>query len=276
MRPGVSISVTFGSNNDVPNDRWIFIRDKDIESHDIGKNHISRKNNLKMMNGSTVINKTYYDDKRRATYVAGPGREDVQKITGRTIKPVAVHEKDKPGQTLNNGQLQIYRPQVQKNNTGNKPTPSQLANLKDVKQISERNTGKQQQNIQSLNVKTGKKLQTVNLPKKINTKAVLSQSRNKNQPDNSISKALQSATVSKNNSKNNADRPPKAQAMNPPKDDRSTDRPPDAGTMNPARDNRSTDRPPVTQTMNAPKDDRSTDRPPKTDPNDDNRIKREP
>ncbi len=156
MRPGVSISITFGSYNDVPYDRWVFVRDRDIENHDIGRNYIDRRNNVTIINNSTVINNTYYDDRRHTTYVAGPARKDVQKITGRTIKQVAIHEKDKPGQSLNNNQLQIYRPQVQKNNSGYKPAPSKLTNLKDVKRISERDAAKQPQNIQLLNNRAGK------------------------------------------------------------------------------------------------------------------------
>ncbi|MDP2039350.1 MAG: hypothetical protein Q8L04_18385, partial [Ignavibacteria bacterium] len=87
MRPGVSISITFSNYYDLPFDRWIFVRDRDIERRDISRNYIHRSNNRQMINNSTVINKTYYDEKRRSTYISGPERDDVQKITGKTIKP---------------------------------------------------------------------------------------------------------------------------------------------------------------------------------------------
>ncbi len=147
MRPGVSISVTFTSFNDVPNDRWTFVKDRDIDSRDLSNVYINRENNSQLINNSIVINTTYYDEKRQTTYVAGPGKEEVQKITGRTIKTVVIHEINKPGQILDNDRLQIYRPQLHKVKRGNKHAPSVLANLKDVKQISETETYKQAGNM---------------------------------------------------------------------------------------------------------------------------------
>jgi hypothetical protein len=179
MRPGVSISVTFTSYNDVPNDRWTFVKDKDIDSRDLINVYINRENNFKLINNSIVINTTYYDEKRQTTYVAGPDRQEVQKIIGRTIKTVVIHEIDKPGQILDNDRLQIYRPQLHKNKSGNKRAPSELTNLKDVKQISERDNYKQydkmliqkngkgnaQQSVASSKNKLGNKNNEAQLPK---------------------------------------------------------------------------------------------------------------
>lgn len=142
MRPGVSISVTFGKYNDVPYDRWVFVRNRDIESHNIGINHVDRKNNRNIMRNSLVVNKTFYDEKRRSAYVAGPSREEVQKITGRTIIPVTLHERDKPGQNISNDQIQIYRPRIQKNRTNNILAPREVVELHDVKNISFRDSKK--------------------------------------------------------------------------------------------------------------------------------------
>jgi len=149
MRPGVSISITFSNYYDLPFDRWVFVRDRDIERRDIGRNYIDRRNNRQLINNSTVINKTFYDDKRRSTYITGPERDDVQKVTGKTIKPVAVRERDKPGQTLNNDQLQIYRPQVEKNDGRNKHAPTDLSKLRDVKRNTERAIKTKPENIQT-------------------------------------------------------------------------------------------------------------------------------
>jgi hypothetical protein len=185
MRPGVSISMTFGRDYNVPNDRWIFVRDRDIERHDIYRDHIDRKNNFTYINNSIVINKTYYDDRRHETYVYGPGREDVQKVIGRTIKPFTIYERNKPGQRLNNDQLEIYRPQIQKNNSGNKSAPPKITNLKDVKRISERDAEKQTRDIQPPDNKPGMEKQPVLEPvTKINKKENPSQKRNINLPDN--------------------------------------------------------------------------------------------
>jgi hypothetical protein len=147
MEPGMSIEVYFGGGHRVPNDRWIFVRDRDFNRPDIDRHYVDRSTNVTIINNSTVINNTYMDNSRHTKYVAGPARDDVQKVTGTAIKPVAIRENDKPGQTLSNDQLKIYRPQVQTSNTSDrKPAPSKLVSLKEVKPVSERKPGNQQRN----------------------------------------------------------------------------------------------------------------------------------
>jgi len=193
MRPGVSISITFSSFNDLPSDRWIFVRDRDIERHDINRNYIDRRNNMTIINNSTVIDKIHYDSKRRSTYVAGPGRDDVQKVTGRTINPFTVSEKAKPGQSLTDNQVQIYRPRVEKNKNGFKPAPGELTKSRDVKRISERDSEKQPQiNVQRNNgVENGVRQSPERPGNKINNRPVyrpresapMKKEINRNQPE---------------------------------------------------------------------------------------------
>jgi len=140
MRPGISLSVSFGSGYTVSNDRWRFVRDRDFSRTDINHYYINRNNNVSIIKNSSVINRTYVDQNRHSTYVSGPDRADVQKSIGRTIQPVVIHDNEKPGQNLRNGQLQIYRPQVQmKDANGRRPVPSNVVNLKDVKRPTDRN-----------------------------------------------------------------------------------------------------------------------------------------
>jgi len=147
MEPGISIEVSFGGRYRAPNERWIFVRDRDFGRTNINNYYINQTNNLTIINNSTVINNTYIDNNRHTTYVAGPARDDVQRITGAAIRPVAIRDNDKPGQTLSNDQLQIYRPRVQTiNNNDHKPVPSKVVNLRDVKPVSERKPGNQRWN----------------------------------------------------------------------------------------------------------------------------------
>jgi len=136
MKPGTSLSLAIGNYNDVTSEHWVFIKERDIESRDIEQNHLRREDNYKIFDNSTVINKTFYDDKNHATYVSGPSRSRVQKITGRTIQPICVLEKESPGQTFKDDELRIYRPKVQLNNDGYKPASSQIKETKDAKRIS--------------------------------------------------------------------------------------------------------------------------------------------
>ena len=152
IRPGISLSVSFGSGYTVPNDRWRFVRDRDFSRTDINHYYINRTNNTTIIKNSSVINRTYTDQSRHAVYVSGPDKADVQKITGKTIQPVVIHDNEKPGQNLKNGQLQIYRPQVQMNDeNGRRPVPSRVVNLKDVKRPSERNARNPTSNVKLAN-----------------------------------------------------------------------------------------------------------------------------
>ena len=178
MRPGISISVSFGGGYTVPNDRWRFVRDRDFSRPDINHYYINRTKNSMIIKNSSVINRTYTDQNRHSTYVSGPDRADVQKITGRSIQPVVIQDNEKPGQNLRNGQLQIYRPQVQKNDeNGPRPAPSRVVNLKDVKRPSERNAANPIPNVTPANT-TRQKEQPAQ-PSKV-TPAIIN--RQKDQP----------------------------------------------------------------------------------------------
>ncbi|HTK82114.1 MAG TPA: DUF6600 domain-containing protein [Bacteroidota bacterium] len=142
MGPGVSIEVSIGGGYQVPNDRWIFVSDRYITSPQVNRYYIDRTTNVTIINQSTVINNTFVDNSRHVTYVAGPGKEDVQRVTGAQVKAVALQENGKPGQVLANDQLRIYRPRVEKSaDQGRKPVPSKVTNLKEVKPVTERQGG---------------------------------------------------------------------------------------------------------------------------------------
>ena len=137
MEPGISISASFGRPYNSRNDHWMFVRDRDIDRSNINHYYVNRTENQRIIQNSTVINKTYVDNKRHATYVSGPAREDVQKVTGRKVNAVQIRDNTKPGQSMNNGQLQIYRPQVNKSNDKErKPVPSKITALKDAKRTT--------------------------------------------------------------------------------------------------------------------------------------------
>jgi hypothetical protein len=146
LRPGISVSVAFGNDYRERNERWIFVRDRDITRSDIGRYYVNRTNNVTIINNSTVIVNTRRDDTRNATYIMGPGRDDVQKATHTTVNSVAIRDNSQPGHRLSNSELQIYRPQVQqRNGNGQVPSPAKVMKLNDVKPASERNVGNRQQ-----------------------------------------------------------------------------------------------------------------------------------
>jgi hypothetical protein len=147
MRPGISVNLSFGGGyNDI--DRWNFVPERDFGRRDIDRYYSNRSNNDMIIRNSTIINNTYIDNSRNVTYIAGPHRDDVQRVTGRSIGNVTIRDNDRPGEKLNNNRLNIYRPRVERiNNEGQKPTPSRTINMKDIRPAEERNAAYPQKNV---------------------------------------------------------------------------------------------------------------------------------
>jgi hypothetical protein len=148
--PGISFEIAYGNGYNLPYNQWTFVRDRDFGRTNINNYYINNSNNVTIINNTTVINNIRRDDGRNTRYNAGPDRNEVERRAGRTFTPVALTESNKPGQNLRNGELQMYRPRVEKNNTvEQKPVPSRVANLEDVKTARQRDdNGRPQKEIQ--------------------------------------------------------------------------------------------------------------------------------
>lgn len=139
MGYGVTISVAFGSGYTVPHDHWRFVRRRDITSPTINNYYVDQSTNITIIKNTTVIQNTHVDNDRHTTYISGPHREEVQKVTGTTIQPVAIHENNKPGQNLKNGELEIYRPQIQPANANDpKIAPQKVIKVEELKPATQR------------------------------------------------------------------------------------------------------------------------------------------
>jgi hypothetical protein len=122
-----------------PDNQWVFVENQNFGSTTINNYYVNSSNNITIINNSTAISNTWTDKASGVKYKAGPDKAEVEKHTGKTITSVAIIESTKPGQNLINDQLEIYKPQVQKNSTtGIKPAPAKVASLKDVKTKSEK------------------------------------------------------------------------------------------------------------------------------------------
>ncbi|MCX6252330.1 MAG: hypothetical protein NTX61_16480 [Bacteroidetes bacterium] len=139
MGPGISVSVAYGEGYNEHYNQYTFVRGGYMGRTNINNYYVNNSNNVTIINNSTVINNTRVDRTRNVTYNAGPDRGEVEKRVGKPITPVAIRESSKPGQNLSKNQLQIYRPQVQRNVTsGSKPAPLKVENLKNVKPAAQR------------------------------------------------------------------------------------------------------------------------------------------
>jgi hypothetical protein len=147
MRPGISVSMSFG-NGYADVNRWNFVRDRDFGRSNISRYYVNRGDNDVIIRRSTVINNTYNDNHRNVTYVAGPRRDEVQKITGRSFSNVSIRDNDKPGQRLTKNQLEIYRPQIDLKTTTQRPAPARISDVKDIGPAGHRTSNFKQNNVQ--------------------------------------------------------------------------------------------------------------------------------
>jgi hypothetical protein len=146
IRPGISTSIASGRDYREHCDRWIFVRDKDIARIDIEQHYINRSRNALILHRSTVIGTTRKDNGRIATYITGPGKEDVQWLTHTMVISVPIRETDQPGRHRSNGEIETYRPRMQQPMCGGLiPVPSTVTRLRDVQPVAERTTSNQKQ-----------------------------------------------------------------------------------------------------------------------------------
>ena len=141
MGYGITVSASFGSGYNVPHEHWRFVRGRDFHRRDLNNYYVDRSNNVTIINNTRVIQNTHEDKERHTTYVTGPRREEVQKVTGATIQPVAIRGNSKPGQNLKNNELEIYRPQVQARNAADqKIAPAKITKMEELKRAPQSNT----------------------------------------------------------------------------------------------------------------------------------------
>ena len=143
LAPGITIQMSFTNNYYLPDDRWMFVRDRDFDREDIDRHFVGRRENHDLIRNARVIENTRVDNSRKVTYVAGPDARDVRTATGRNIKPVPVKDNTQPGRTvIEKGAVAIYRPPVEKEEVhGQKPAPVKIIPKDNIKPVAERTKG---------------------------------------------------------------------------------------------------------------------------------------
>src|ERR1035437_8791930 len=282
MRPGISLGISFGRGYNYNNDHWTFVRNRDFDRPDINRYYVNRSYHDQIIRNSIVINKTYFDNSRRTTYAYGPKREDVQRFSGRSLRPVTIQNNNRPGQSVNNGQLRIYRPDIKKNNDrGQKPIPSRIINLKDVKHPAERNGSNQPRNVNPVN--NNGRLQQPNAVNRQNnnniTRPAQPQNANPSQNNRRVQQPRdvqpQNINPAQNNrqqqqqrtvqQQNNNIRPSQPQRVNQPQNNRQQQQP---RTVQPQNNNNV--RPSQPQRVNQPQDNRQQQQPRTVQPQNNN------
>ncbi len=116
LSPGLDINVGISWGNNIPNDRWVFAPHNYITSPYIGRHIVSRTRNITIIRNTTIVNNI--DIKNNVHYVAGPKREDVERVNHTKIRTYVVANSSKPGKTVvNHNTVNVYRPVVNNNTT---------------------------------------------------------------------------------------------------------------------------------------------------------------
>lgn len=148
LRPGISISIAFGSGYYEQNDRWIFVRERDIVRNDVSRHYVGRSRNRAIISNSSVISNSRNDGMHNAVYITGPDRDEVQRTTRTRVVPLTVRKHDRPGQRLQKDEIQLYRPQMKgRNASGKNPAPAKVIRKSEVRPSRESNPPNHRQNV---------------------------------------------------------------------------------------------------------------------------------
>ncbi|MGE5423809.1 MAG: DUF6600 domain-containing protein [Syntrophothermus sp.] len=139
MGPGVNINIAI-TNYSIPANYWVFVPDRYLYRPDFHRYCLNPRENVTIINNSTVINNTYIDHGRNITYISGPDRREIQRETGQKIRQVQVRDAGSPSQRMiGKDQVQLYRPRVESRAGDNRRVaPSRVARYQDVKPVNER------------------------------------------------------------------------------------------------------------------------------------------
>lgn len=130
LMPGVSIHVSVN----IPTHYWVFVPKKRLISRNVYHYYVPRRNVTKIYNQTTIINNTYVYNNN--TYVSGPARREVERVTRRTVPVYQVSNSERPGRTsLSRNTLQVYQPAVRRvaDNGDAQARPARVVNANEHK-----------------------------------------------------------------------------------------------------------------------------------------------
>ncbi len=128
LGPGVNIHVTVN----IPANYWVFVPKKRLISRSIYNYYVPRRNVVNIYNQTTVINNTYVYNNQ--TYVSGPARREVERVTRRSVPVYQVNNSDKPGRTsVGRNNIQVYQPAVRRTADNSEARPSRIVSANEHK-----------------------------------------------------------------------------------------------------------------------------------------------
>jgi hypothetical protein len=142
LEPAVTIDVVSGGGYNPPPHYWCFVPQQYVARPQVNTYFVSEQQNVTIVqnttiirnttivnntvNNTTVINNNVNNSRVTVNnYTGGPDPNEVSRVSGMTIRPVALQESNKPGQQATGGGLAVYRPRfnppAQSGATGTRP-----------------------------------------------------------------------------------------------------------------------------------------------------------
>ena len=121
----VGVNLSFGSYSP-PSNYWCFVDRQYIASPRVYDHCYGVQRNSVFINNTTIINNYH---RERNVYVTGPGRREVERYTGQSIRSVGIRDAARPGRTdFRNNEVAIYRPRIDRDNNHYAPDRFQRFN----------------------------------------------------------------------------------------------------------------------------------------------------
>lgn len=91
---------------------WVFLPRHRIYHHHAYRYFAPHRTRARILNNTRIINNTYVYNNQ--TYVTGPSRQELRRVTGRNVPVYLVQASNSPGRTfMSRNTLNVYRPEVQ-------------------------------------------------------------------------------------------------------------------------------------------------------------------
>lgn len=107
LGPRMSININIG----IPHHHWVFVPQRYLTSPRIYNYYIPYRNRVTIFNRTTIINNTYVYNNR--TYVSGPRRAEIERVTRSRISVRDVRSTNRPGRArVDSRSVNLYRPDI--------------------------------------------------------------------------------------------------------------------------------------------------------------------
>jgi hypothetical protein len=132
LGPGIGINVSFH----IPMSHWVFVPQRRFRHRNFYRYYVPSYQVANIYQRTIIINNTYIHNNQ--TYIAGPSRREVERVTRSKVPVYKVNDSNRPGRSVvNNNSLNVYRPQIRGNEPSNNPgRPSRVFTAQEYKQRS--------------------------------------------------------------------------------------------------------------------------------------------